>query len=128
MVHDEALVQKVARALFDAENVWRDMQQGLQGERLPERHFKVAIGEYLMKANAVLDAINAPAALPIDTEKEVYSRTEMWRSGVEGQQEGQQKAMKELASVNAALRADVERLSKEVVRFSTIVAREIDLD
>lgn len=54
------MVERVARALFGAENIWRDMQQGLHGDQLPERHFKVAISEFRMKAREVIAAMRDP--------------------------------------------------------------------
>lgn len=53
----EDLIEKVARALFDAENEWRVMQDGLAGEVMDERSFKVTIVQWQMFARAALAAI-----------------------------------------------------------------------
>ncbi len=53
----EEQVEIVARALFDAENEWRDMAQGECGERLSDRNFKVAVTYWHMMARAAIEAM-----------------------------------------------------------------------
>jgi len=52
-------IRAVARALFNAENQWREMQQGLEGEPMEDRMFKVQIVYWMMMAKAAIDVIRA---------------------------------------------------------------------
>ena len=54
------MVERVARALFDAENEWLRIQNGEQGEPSPDRYFKVEVAEWRMKARAVIAAMREP--------------------------------------------------------------------
>lgn len=56
MTDDEMRI--VARALFDAENEWRRMQGGLEGEPMEERMFKVQIVYWLMMAREAIAAVD----------------------------------------------------------------------
>lgn len=78
------LIEAVARALFDAENDWRDMQGELGGPRMDDRMFKVTIVEWRMKARAALSAIGKAGfvLMPVEPTEEMKKRgeeqTEAW--------------------------------------------------
>lgn len=57
MTSTEPLIEAIARAIFDAENEWRRMQDGLAGQIMDDRCFKVSTVEWQMKARAALLAI-----------------------------------------------------------------------
>jgi hypothetical protein len=51
---DDALIEAVALAIFKADQAF----ECIEGERLPDRHFKVAISLYRAMAHAAIDAAN----------------------------------------------------------------------
>ena len=57
-----ALIEAMARALFDARNEWEEMQGELGLPRMDDRAFKVTIAEWSMKASATLSALTSHAA------------------------------------------------------------------
>lgn len=73
----DKLIEAMARALFNAENEWRKLQEGISGEPMDDRAFKVTIVEWRLKARAALAAIEASGThvvVPvIPTERMMYS-------------------------------------------------------
>jgi hypothetical protein len=57
-----ALIETVARALFDAENEWRAMQGDMGAPVMDDRAFNVTIAEWRMKARAALAAMKQHAS------------------------------------------------------------------
>lgn len=57
MTSPEPLIEAIARAIFDAENEWRRMQDGLAGPIMDDLCFTVSIVEWQMKARAALAAV-----------------------------------------------------------------------
>lgn len=77
MTSPDSLIEAIARALFDAENDWRDMQGELGGPRMDDRTFKVTVVQWQMFARAALSSIEQAGYILMPKEP-VPSASDAW--------------------------------------------------